>query len=419
MMGAFLVWAFRLISGTLFIFSGFTKGVDPFGSLYKFREYLSALDVWMPDTVILTGVIVLCVFEFLLGLMLLLGCFRRSAVLLSLALMACMLIVTFWTAVADPVEDCGCFGDALLISNNATFVKNLLITAGLVFLLKFNTTQPCLITPYLQWLAVVGGGIYLLFISLYGYNVQPLVDFRPFKAGAALALGEEADTVASDASGLRFVYRRGNETLEVGTEDTLPDESEGWEFVERREAPQSPGSSRSGFQSPVIAPEPFAEGDDSHLPEAGEPTLLVLVPELDRLSKTQAWKIESLWREAQAEGYTPVMIASGSGGAFEVWTDTLGGVPFYEEEDTVLKMIARGNPAVVMLKDGKVEWKSTLKSLPADSQGKWLADYSRNDSRRLAGASLALAAWLLALILAYRMPGIFSYVFMRRPSTLR
>lgn len=425
----FLVWAFRVVIGGIFLFSGFVKGVDPFGTLYKFREYLAALDIWLPDTVLLTGVIGLCIFEFLLGLTLITGSFRRSTPIMSFCLMIVMTVITLWTAVADPVGDCGCFGDALVLSNWATFVKNLLILAGLVFLLRYNRQVPCLVTPYLQWILVPAGGIFILILSLYGYNLQPPIDFRPYKVGKAMEIEEGSDTEnnGSEDDNLIFVYRRGNEIREVTVSDELPDEDEGWEFVERREIDKGSEEKKSGFKSgadmPIqFNPEAVRDLADDDISELGVDSVakperdkvLILIPELDRLSKTQAWKIEEIVREAGSEGIDRMVVVSGSDASMKIWEDVLGGIDFYKEEDTLLKMMARGNPAVIMLKNGRIAWKSTLKSLPINDGEGWLGNYSRDDGKVLLALLSGLGACVFALILASRLPYLFS--LMRRSS---
>lgn len=426
----FLVWAFRVVIGGIFLFSGFAKGVDPFGTLYKFREYLAAMDIWLPDTVLLTGVIALCIFEFLLGLTLVTGSFRRSTPIMSFCLMIFMTIITLWTVIADPVGDCGCFGDALLLSNWATFIKNLLILAGLVFLLRYNSSVPCLVTPYLQWMQVPAGGIFILILSFYGYNVQPPVDFRPYKVGRAMEIGLEENMENDDyeSENLIFVYRRGSEIKETTISDEQPDEAEGWEFVERKEIErrgvEKKAWSKSGVEAPIqFNPETIRDEYEEDMSDLGvdsdtkpeKDVVLILIPELDRLSKTQAWKIEETVREAEAEGLNKMVVVSGSDASLKMWEDILGGIDFYKDEDTVLKMMARGNPAVIMLKDGHIAWKSTLKSLPVNDGDGWLGNYSRNDRGVLLALLYGLAACVFALILASRIPYFFS--LMRRSST--
>lgn len=390
-----LVWLMRLAIGAVFIASGFAKGVDPFGTLYKFREYLTALGMWLPDSVLLTGVIALCAFEFLLGVFLALGCFRCWAPRLALALMSFMLILTGWIAFADPISDCGCFGDALVISNWGTFIKNIVLTAGVVYLVKMNRQAPCIISPYLQWLAFLGSSVYIVCISLYGYEIQPLVDFRPFPTGSALAENEEE--AADESSNMTFIYAKGDERVEVSASDPQPDESEGWTFVERREHKGDASEKESSLHIYTAEDEEDVTSDILD----GQRSLLILIPELERVSKSDAWKIERLVAEARDEKMVPACIVAGSDHTLKIWKDLLDpSVPLYKAEDTVIKMVARGNPAVVLSDNGKIVWKATMRSLPVEERKGWIAKYERDDRDALRLMTSVIIAWLGLLALA-------------------
>ena len=145
----------RIVTGGVFVFSGFVKGIDPWGTVYKMDEYLVAMGMPLYDSLILAGVFGLCALEFLIGIYLIFGCYRKSAPMLALLFMCVMLPLTLWIAIADPVADCGCFGDALVISNWATFWKNVAITCLIIWLIKSNRRVPCIITPAFQWMAFV------------------------------------------------------------------------------------------------------------------------------------------------------------------------------------------------------------------------------------------------------------------------
>ncbi|WP_301904450.1 MauE/DoxX family redox-associated membrane protein, partial [uncultured Duncaniella sp.] len=133
-----LVWLFRILVGATFIVSGFAKSIDPWGSFYKISEYF---DVWgwdIPHALVVLGAFALGCSEFVLGCLLFFGCYRRVGVWLMMLMMCFMLPLTLYIAIASPVADCGCFGDFLVISNNATFVKNIFLTLMLVYLIMFN-----------------------------------------------------------------------------------------------------------------------------------------------------------------------------------------------------------------------------------------------------------------------------------------
>ena len=85
------------------------------------------------------------------------------------------------------------------------------------------------------------------------------------------------------------------------------------------------------------------------------------------------------------------------------WDDlSMASYTLYSIDDSTLKMIARGNPAVVYLRDGRVVWKRTLQSISMefitnerDMEGIG-SDF--NQDRWLKGLSLGYAL-LMALVL--------------------
>src|SRR5690606_24212906 len=128
----------RIFSGILFVFSGFVKAVDPLGSKYKFIDYFHAWGLDFLDPTALTFGLILCTNEVVVGLMLLWNLFPRISSLLALIFMIGFTPITLYLAVqenitgAELVHDCGCFGDALVLTNWQTFVKNIFILIPVV-----------------------------------------------------------------------------------------------------------------------------------------------------------------------------------------------------------------------------------------------------------------------------------------------
>ena len=137
-----LVWAARIVTGVTFIVSGWAKAVDPWGFIIKVGEYLSVWHLSVPHEAIVTGCAALACIEFATGIMLATGSLKRSSAVVATAMMALMLPLTVYIAVADPVADCGCFGDLWHISNGATLAKNVVLTALAIYLLLRNRTVP-------------------------------------------------------------------------------------------------------------------------------------------------------------------------------------------------------------------------------------------------------------------------------------
>ena len=119
------VIASRIIFGGVFLFSGFVKAIDPVGSAYKFDDYFAAFGLSALDIFSLPLAFTVAAFEFFLGANTLLGSYKKSVPFLDLLFMLFMTPLTLYLAIANPVSDCGCFGDALILSNWETFFKNI------------------------------------------------------------------------------------------------------------------------------------------------------------------------------------------------------------------------------------------------------------------------------------------------------
>ena len=143
----------RLLVAVTFIFSGFVKGMDPLGTQYKITDYLEALHIdWMfPDWSTLVMSVLLATAEFAIGIFLLFAIRRRLTSKITLAVMIVMTLITLWIVIADPVKDCGCFGDAVVLTNMETFIKNIILLIFAILLWKKPLEMPRLISRQTQW----------------------------------------------------------------------------------------------------------------------------------------------------------------------------------------------------------------------------------------------------------------------------
>ena len=127
----------RILVGVVFVFSGFVKAIDPLGSSYKIEEYLrtfggffeSLADYAFPLAIALSTI------ELLIGLNLIFKIHLNLTKILALVFMGIMTPLTLYIAIKNPVTDCGCFGEALVISNWASFFKNVVLT-GIIILME-------------------------------------------------------------------------------------------------------------------------------------------------------------------------------------------------------------------------------------------------------------------------------------------
>lgn len=406
-----LTWLLRELVGALFIFSGFTKSIDPWGTLYKVEDYLSVMGLHIWPNLVLVGVFLLCCVEFVIGAMICFGSFRRSVTWAAVLIMCFMLPLTLWIAVFDPVTDCGCFGDAFIISNWATFWKNVALVIAIGWLVLFNKKAGWLITPALQWIGLVATSIFILVIALAGYVYQPLIDFRPYKIGTTLI---EQDEDLEESAAFKFIYEKDGVRREFGMNDELPDEDSGWTFIDRIPLPQTVAD------NPVARSEKSfrlwdKEGDEDVTEEVltGEGgMILLLMPQLRDVSIASTWKINSLYDWAKKQNIEMVAAVTGTPAEIESWEDlSMPDYPIYTADDTHIKEVARGNPAVVYIKDGVIRWKSSLRALNADDflSPETSADpmsFARDDRNLLLNAAYLYLAFMGVLIAFSFLPRI-------------
>ena len=367
-----LTWLMRIAVGSVFIVSGLSKGIDPWGTYYKMSEYLTAMHIPIVEwgNAVLVLAFILFSVEFIIGVSLLMGCYRKAAPIIAAIFMLVMLPLTLWIAIADPVADCGCFGDFLIISNWATFIKNCIISVAVVWLLKFNTKVVCLIAPSAQWVATVGMATYIAAIGYIGYWQQPTLDFRPYKIGTRLFADDAGPEYEPT---YLFVYEKDGEVRKFDVDDELPDEADGWRFVRREEKEfvsrnQAGAASEAGGADFRVWSED-GEEDVTESLSGYDRQLILLVPDINSLSMATSWKINRLYDISRKNNTEFFAVVAGNPEAIEEWRDLSSGqYPIYTSEDTSIKELARGNPALIGLEDDRIVWKSALSALLLDDE---------------------------------------------------
>ena len=353
-----IVWGLRIAVGATFIISGCVKSIDPWGFIFKIEEYLRLWDMVQPRSLVLMGAVVLSGAEFVLGILLLTGCYKRVVVWMMLAMMAGMLPLTLYIYLSNPVADCGCFGDFLVISNGATFLKNLLITAALVYLACFNRYVRGLFGAYIQWLVVFICSAYVIIIAFVGYNLQPLVDFRSFPVGRDLAVA--ADDAEADEPEFEFVYEKDGRR-ETFAQDALPDST--WIFVDRHIV----GDYKAGSDVTDFTVLDGGEDISSEIIISEGYQVLALIPEYDRADVSYTYLLNELQTAIGRIGGNMTALISGSQEDIEEWEDlSMAEYPIYTAEGTMLKEMARGTMALVGLHDGVIAWKRTAGSVDGE-----------------------------------------------------
>ena len=359
-----LVFLSRLIVGGTFVFSGFVKAVDPYGTAYKFEDYFAAFHLEFLSSFTLLFSVALSVVEFLLGVHLLFGSYRKSTPRLVFLFLCVMTPLTLYLAIANPISDCGCFGDAVHLSNWATFFKNLVLLGITVFLVYDNTRLRALYNREVQWLTGLYSLVFVLFFCYIGVNYQPYLDFRPYKIGVNIP---EALAASEPQHEFIFIYEKEGRRQEF-TLDNLPSEEEGWSFVDRYE--KSVETPRP--DEPVIDEFTVYRGEDDISDEILSDEnyrILLLSPDLEKADDSEVDRINELYDYCVERGYGFACVTASSPRGIVTWLENTGAeYPFYFMDRTTIRTIARGNPCVLLLKGGTILRKTAPSQLPDETQ---------------------------------------------------
>ena len=354
----------RFVLAVVFIFSGFVKAIDPLGTQYKIQDYIDAFG-WagvFPDFVPFLASALLGMFEFCLGVYLFFGIRRIIAPRAVVAIMAVMTPLTFWLALDNPVSDCGCFGDAVVLSNWETFWKNVVLLAMSVVVLKWRKRIFPLVTVRFDWLIALYGFIYILSMTIYCYRELPVFDFRPYHVGADIQQGMEIPEGEEPTEyETRFILQKDGVEKEF-TLENYPDST--WTFVDSKTVVK-----KQGYEPPIhdFSMMNVEDGEDitEQVLSDKNYTFLLVSHQLGLADDTQIDLINELYDYSLEYGYAFYCLTSSSDEDILKWKDNTGAeYPFCLMDNITLKTMIRSNPGLILLKEGKVIRKWSVNNLP-------------------------------------------------------
>ncbi len=359
-----LVNVCRLILAVTFILSGFVKAVDPLGTQYKLNDYLAAMQLGtlLPDFVTLAGSVLLSATEFCLGIFLIFAIHRRLTSRLLLLVMSIMTLLTVWIYVADPVSDCGCFGDAVVLTNGQTLLKNIVLLACAIVIWKWPLDMLRFISRTNQWIVINYTVLFILFIAGYALYDLPQFDFRPYHVGANIKQGMEIPEGAEQPEfESTFILEKNGERREFSI-DNYPDST--WTYIDTKTI-----QTKQGYVPPIhdFSITTTADGEDvteEVLSDEGYVFLLVS-PHLEDADDSQIDLINQIYEYAEENDYTFYCLTASGEKGISRWRDITGAeYPFAQTDETTLKTIIRSNPGLLLLKGGTVIHKWSHNSLP-------------------------------------------------------
>ena len=350
----------RIFVGLVFIFSGLVKGVDPLGTAYRIEDYFIAYGTeWaLPLTLFIS--IFLSGLEFLLGIILILNVRIRFFSWILFLLMIFFTLLTLYDAIYEPVPDCGCFGDAIKLSNWETFYKNIILIIFVSFIFfNRNSYRSPFSNGFQNTIAIAFAALFVIF-SGYNYLHLPMMDFREWK------VGNDMDPDDRGEAKIYLTFRDINtgETKEYLSPDYPWEDSvwmANWEFVDQRVD-----------DSEVIRAHELLienrEGMDVTEDFISNPGLIMLVIayDLDKTNVESYKDIENLFRKADRDGISLIVITSSLPPDVEKFRQGLDpNLEFYYADDIALKTMIRSNPGLMLMKDGFVLGKWHHNDLPS------------------------------------------------------
>ncbi|MDR1274376.1 MAG: DoxX family protein, partial [Odoribacteraceae bacterium] len=355
----------RIVVGIVFVYSGFVKGVDPLGSMYKFAEYFNAAGLGSMNSLALFASFALSLTEFLVGIALLLNLCTRVASAGALFYMLLFTPVTLLLALTDPISDCGCFGDALKLTHWQSFWKNIvLLCLAWVVYARRERFNPSYSVARQAWLLFLYGAC-LLAISLYGYRAIPVLDFRPYAVGKNIPEGMQ---VPGDAAARQYeltLFYRHVESGEVKafTEDNYPWQDSAWTHERTEHELVSKGDLPPIHDFIIDHP---LEGDITReVLEDDRYTLLVVARHVDEVSREMQAKINRLAYHLLANGDKVYGLSSSSLESIRAFSDRYH-VPYAicSADDTQLKTMIRSTPGILVLQKGTIIGKWSKRHIP-------------------------------------------------------
>lgn len=357
----------RILFGLTFVFSGFVKGIDPWGSAYKFTDYFNAFQMpWLTSLAFALGIL-LAAAEFFLGVAMLFNFFTRIVSWFALAFMVFFTGLTFVLALTNPVTDCGCFGDALVITNWQTFYKNVVLLALAIFIFIQRKNFRGKNAPVLSFAFTGMTMVFYFYLVTYSYNHLPIIDFSPYKVGVnipdAMKIPEGAPKAIYENN---FIYKnlKTGEEKEFAEADIPWQDTLNWKFVKAKDAVLV----QKGYTPPIHdfrieTPEgedikDFFLYDDNY-------TFILIASNLKKANREGMKKAASLATQAKSKGYHFIGLTSSSPDSFEAFkSETGANFDFFNTDEISLKTIVRSNPGLIVLKKGTILKKYHFNDIP-------------------------------------------------------
>ena len=349
----------RFLLAVTMMLSGFLKATDPVGAMYKLGEYTTILSIdGYSDVWLLAFAIMQAAFEFLLGLYLLVGIYRKVVPFLLLITMSFFVPLSLYIWQNGSIDDCGCFGESVAISNGATFAKNLVLLALsiVVFwgrgLFVYKVSEKC------RWILVSLSTLYIIVMQAVGAMHLPLIDTGTYATGENIRA--KVSYIPDEYEYLN-IYQRGDEEMVLGA-DSIPGDD--WERVGARPVLVKQGTEPEIANFSVVDWEYDIEIADSLLADTGY-VCFIAIEKVEEASLTHVDKINDLYDHCSANGIRFCAATASGDDEILLWRKRTGAeYPLYFADAMLLRSMIRSNPGLLLFKDGVIVGKWNVSDIP-------------------------------------------------------
>ncbi len=362
------IFLIRIILGAVFAFSGFVKAVDPLGSCYKFTDYFNlAFNMPSLSAFSLPLAFILAALEFTVGIMLIFNLKPRWAVWLAFGFELVFLPLTLYIAITNPVHDCGCFGDALVLDNWTTFYKNIVLMAMVLFLV-FNRKR--MDNPLSDNVELgISVAVFLMAIVFQHFMLRhlPILDFRPYKIGNNIAEKMQVPAGAERDEYATVLTYKNSITGEVKdfTDKDYPWQDTTWVWQDTKSV-----LVKKGFQPEIhdfTIQDSLGVDHTYQVLNYEKPVLLVVTHKLEKSDEDGLDMLRHLQNHALEKDYLIIGLTSSNWDKIlQTKSEFSIDFPFFQTDDITLKTIVRANPGIVKLEKGTVTGKWNFRDYKLD-----------------------------------------------------
>lgn len=351
----------RILVGLVFIFSGIVKAIDPLGFAYKFHDYFNAFHLGFLNNLSLPLAIFMCTAEFISGFSVLTGFRLKTGIWGIIILLVIFTPLTFILALTNPVTDCGCFGDAIHLSNWQTFGKNIILSALMVIIYTGRNQLKGQLNRTSEWVIIFITILLFIIFSLANLRYLPVIDFLPYKTGVKIAdkMGIP-ENAPSDIYNTTFVYEKNGIKKEFSLHD-YPANDSTWKFINQKSV-----LVKKGYVPPIhdffISSMNGVDITEKILSYKGYSVLMISkkLSEAKQKYLSQGFKLGNYCNSKGVNFY--ILTSSGT----EEILRYENGLTFCSADETTLKTMIRSNPGYILLKNGTIVKKWSWANVPGE-----------------------------------------------------